>query len=174
MHESRLFFALWPTEALRTEIESAAKTTLVRSTPRWIPPENYHITLLFLGSVARDRLPLVTSIAARQHSSMFDLTLDRVERWRSTMVFVATEIPPALAQLVAGLRRDFSQDGFVVEEREYRPHVTFARDVEEEPPSLMPAPLAWAAENFALVESQLEQGGSVYRTLATWPLMGRR
>jgi len=53
------------------------------------------------------------------------------------------------------------------EARKYRPHVAFARRASGvEVPADSPA-LAWKVDSYALVESQLDNGG-VYRVLETY------
>ena len=60
----RLFFAVWPPEALRIRLWRAL-APLREAAPdvRWVPPERYHITLRFLGDVAPPVVPRVTAAA---------------------------------------------------------------------------------------------------------------
>ncbi|HBG30494.1 MAG TPA: hypothetical protein DDW98_07690, partial [Gammaproteobacteria bacterium] len=48
----RLFIALMPDEAVRVQLHAAARDLAIRTNPqrkRMIAPENYHLTLQFLG-----------------------------------------------------------------------------------------------------------------------------
>ena len=56
----RLFFALWPTDAVRAELAAAAPSYSCLG--RAIAARNLHITLVFLGSVAQAR-----RMVARRH-----------------------------------------------------------------------------------------------------------
>jgi len=49
----RLFAGVWPTEPVLSALSDAGPWS---STPelRWVPPENWHVTLAFLGSVPDD------------------------------------------------------------------------------------------------------------------------
>ena len=60
----RLFFAVWPPEALRIRLWRAL-APLRKAAPdvRWVPPERYHITLRFLGDVAPAVVPRLTAAA---------------------------------------------------------------------------------------------------------------
>lgn len=60
----RLFFAVWPPEALRRRLWRAL-APLRNAAPdvRWVPPERYHITLRFLGDVASPEVPRLTEAA---------------------------------------------------------------------------------------------------------------
>ena len=68
MEPNRLFFALWPNEAVRTACHSAAKQLNIRlpSGGYLSKPERYHITLLFLG----DRVPKAQEEAALKAAAM--------------------------------------------------------------------------------------------------------
>ncbi len=60
----RLFFAVWPPEAVRTRLWRAL-APLREAAPnvRWVPPERYHITLRFLGDVASPEVTRLTAAA---------------------------------------------------------------------------------------------------------------
>ncbi|MCS6920126.1 MAG: RNA 2',3'-cyclic phosphodiesterase [Fimbriimonadales bacterium] len=59
----RLFIAALIPEAVRDAL-AAARESLQRAAPdralRWVAPENYHITLLFLGEQPEERVPAIT------------------------------------------------------------------------------------------------------------------
>ena len=61
----RLFFALWPGEARRAAIEEAMRRRVETSRGRAIPPENLHVTLVFVGGVPESRIEHVIECAAR-------------------------------------------------------------------------------------------------------------
>jgi 2'-5' RNA ligase len=171
-----VFFALWPGEPLREELAARVAALVTPGTGRAQRPDQLHLTLEFIGSVAEERLPAVRAAAAEVRAESFDLVLDALEYWRRPQVLcmVAREIPPALASLVQSLRAGLAARGFDTERRPYRPHLTLARKVAR-PPDLGPAePVRWPATDFVLVESLTERSGSVYRPLAAWPLQARK
>ena len=60
----RLFFAVWPPEAVRLRLWRAlAPLREVVPGVRWVPPECYHITLRFLGDVAAALVPGLAAAA---------------------------------------------------------------------------------------------------------------
>ena len=63
---SRLFLAVWPPDGLAEELRGLPRKE--RPGIRWIPPENWHVTLRFLGEAdadeIADRLDHVTLPAA--------------------------------------------------------------------------------------------------------------
>lgn len=170
----RLFFALWPTEALRTALAGRVAALAPPGSGRVQRPDQLHLTLEFLGAVPAARLPDVREAATAVRAEPFELVLDALEYWRRPRVLclVARELPPALAALVQSLRSELASRGFEPECRPFRAHLTLARKVGQ-PPGLAPTdPVHWPATDFALVESVTERAGSIYRPLGTWSLQG--
>lgn len=124
-----------------------------------LPPQQIHLTLHFLGSVPRQRLPALAE-GLRVPFAPFDLALRRCERWpRGMLVALPDGLPPALAALHAALGVALQGLGLPVEQRAFRPHVTLARgyEAEDTQQAPLPAPLAspvhWHVSRYALVES---------------------
>ena len=97
---------------------------------RWIDPENYHLTLRFIGDVDGAIAQEVASTLGRIRRSAFDL---RVEGLRSfggnrPRAVVATVLsPPSLLEVQAEQERLMQRIGLEPEGRKYTPHVTLAR-----------------------------------------------
>ena len=91
----RLFFALWPTDALRDEVRRAGKSMVRRCGGRPVAPVNYHITLSFLGNVPAEACDDVVAAAANISLQRFELWLTRFGYWsRARILWVApAEIP---------------------------------------------------------------------------------
>ena len=158
----RLFFALWPTDAIRARL--AAEVQAHAALGRGIATRNLHVTAVFLGAVPAERIDRVTEAAKLTRGGTFMLHLDRVEFWRRSnlICLIAAQTPPALLTLVEGLRAGLRERSFELRDREtFRPHVTLVRDV---------APVQWPVESFVLVESQVGQRGSEYTVLDEWSL----
>ena len=75
----RLFFALWPTDALRDELVKTVEPLLERKRARRIRPDNFHITLAFLGAVQARKLPSIMEAASGLEGEPLDFTLEKVE-----------------------------------------------------------------------------------------------
>lgn len=170
----RLFFALWPDSRLREQMTRTARPIAALAPGRLQQPQQWHVTLVFLGAVPAKRLPVVHEAAAAVRAEPFELTFDTVEYWRraGVLCLTARQTPPALEQLVAALRAELEQRGFATEQRTYRPHLTFARRVRPPPELPAPDPLIWPATEFVLVESTSGVHGSVYTVLAEWQFPG--
>jgi 2'-5' RNA ligase len=169
----RLFFALWPTDAIRTQL--AAEAQAHAALGRVIAARNLHVTVVFLGAVPAERVELVRKIAKLTLTGKFLLHLDRVEFWqRSRLICLMTQrAPPELLSMVEGLRAGLRECGFDLRDdhRTFRPHVTLVRDVTRGPAAASGvAPVQWPVDSFALVESQVGQRGSEYAVLDQWSL----
>ena len=151
---------------------------------RPVPPENFHITLAFLGSVPDARICEVAAIGVDAASQVtqprIGVTLDTIEYWKKPKVVVVTAgAPPAatdpLANVLAGaLNSRLGDAGLRHETREFRSHVTLARKVAHPVHSMGIQPVLWSFTDFALVDSRTEPEGSVYRVLQTFPWGVRR
>jgi 2'-5' RNA ligase len=170
----RLFFALWPDARLREQVMRTARPIAALAPGRLQQPQQWHVTLVFLGAVPATRLPVAHEAAADVRAEPFELTLDTVEYWRraGVLCLTAQRTPPALERLVTALRGELGQRGFVTEQRAYRPHLTLARRVRPPPQFPAPDPLHWPATTFVLVESTSGALGSIYTVLADWKLVG--
>jgi 2'-5' RNA ligase len=168
----RLFFALWPGEALRDALAPRIRALQPAGVGRPQRPDQWHVTLEFLGSVPASRLAAVHDAAAQVRACPSELRLDAVEYWRrpEVLCLVAREVPLPLADLVTQLRAALAARGFEPETRPLRAHVTLARKVPQPVETAPFDPLAWPVTGFALVESVTDRSGSVYTPLATWPL----
>lgn len=168
----RLFFALWPDEPLRSALAPRIRALQPAGVGRPQRPDQWHVTLEFLGAVPASRVAAARDAAAQVLARPGELQFDAVEFWRrpEVLCLVAREVPPPLADLVAQLRAALAAQGFEPETRPFRAHVTLARKVSQ-PVSTAPfEPLGWPVTEFALVESVTDRSGSIYTPLASWPL----
>ncbi|WP_157956692.1 RNA 2',3'-cyclic phosphodiesterase [Salinicola halimionae] len=168
----RLFFALWPDDASRRALAAEAERLAPRCGGYPLPAENMHITLAFLGSVDASRLKPLVELARAWPALQGEWTLDRLGHFsQPRIVWAGSQTPnAALMTLDAELWQALSRHGFTSPQREFTPHVSLVRQADRAPPqSRLSAPLLWRFDHLALVESQLDDGGSRYRTLARRP-----
>jgi 2'-5' RNA ligase len=166
----RLFFALWPDPALRQALRARVEEIAPSIDGKPQRPDQWHVTLEFLGQVPRERQLSLRAAADRVSRSPVAIEFDRVEHWRKPQVvcLVASRVPTGLAALVTQLRAELAQEGFAVEARPFRPHVTLARKVRSAADSLLDPPFVWQAGGFALVRSVTDAAGSRYEPLDWW------
>jgi len=172
----RLFFALWPDEALRQQLRQRCKPLLDLPGGRPVATENLHITLAFLGRVDARQRTCVEVMADAIHCPAFSLQLDRVGFWpRPRVLWLApTSMPEALLTLAADLHHGAEACGLTLDARPYQAHVTIKRKVREAPPEDMPIePIRWLVREFVLVRSSSAPQGVIYEPLKRWALADR-
>ena len=98
---------------------------------RWIPPENYHLTLRFLGEMPGHRAEELDMALAALRGRGFSLQLGGVgvqeKAGRSVALWAGVERNPALEHLQAKVETAVQRIGFEPERRRFSPHVTLAR-----------------------------------------------
>jgi len=169
--KQRLFFALWPDEAVRSALAGSARALLGKRI-RMVPEANLHITLAFVGPASAAVRDCLVAAAAGIRGAPFELTLDRVGHWpRPRILWLGpTHTPPALWSLVEGVNRAFDACGLARERRPWQAHMTLARKISRPPAVAEVAPIVWSIGDFCLVESVSDAQGASYRRLVTWKL----
>ena len=167
----RLFFALDCPPAQRKAIAQWRSDLGLRA-GKPVPADNFHLTLLFLGAVPLAQINEVCEAAGKVNTpkETLKISLDRLQVWhRAGVLSLAPEqAPPALLRLVYALEQAMLPFGFEETPREFRPHLTLARDYRApEPESATPPGFFLRAERFALFESHKGR----YRILQDWPLI---
>lgn len=155
----KLFFALWPGEGVRAQVEAQAKVLDGHFQPRGrlLKPARYHLTLQFLGEHAALSQRMVqdaASAAARVRTPVFDLVLDEAGSFHNAWWLGCVAPPAGLLELWHALGAELmhadvnvrSADGFT-------PHVTILRDASARLPSMPIAPVHWCVREFVLVDS---------------------
>src|ERR1700685_3030479 len=97
---------------------------------RWIDPDNYHLTLRFIGDIDDALASDIAGLLGRVQRRPFELRLDGLTSFggRKPRAVVATATPVApLIELQAEHERLLQRIGLEPEGRKYIPHVTLAR-----------------------------------------------
>ncbi|MBT3338599.1 MAG: RNA 2',3'-cyclic phosphodiesterase [Anaerolineae bacterium] len=171
------------TESLRREIN--------RPLVRWVPVENIHLTLKFLGEKPLSKLDALKESLAEEvaHHAPFEISI------RNLGVFASFSRPRViwagvgedngkLLSLQKSVERAASRMGSVPEKKRFSAHLTLARVkqgiVQSERENIRTIIEANQRLNFGriqvnsihLFESQLKPTGAVYRSLFEMPLEG--
>jgi 2'-5' RNA ligase len=148
---------------------------------RWIDPENYHLTLRFIGDVDDLIAHEVAFMLGRVKRGAFDLHFEGLMSFggRKPRAVVATVAPAqALLEVQSEHERLMQRIGLEPEGRKYTPHVTLARlrdsssrDVAE----FLAArgyfrTAAFQVSRFVLFSSRASVGGGPYVIEASYPL----
>jgi 2'-5' RNA ligase len=166
----RLFFALWPDPALLQALRARLDAIVAEVEGKPQRPDQWHITLEFMGQVPRERQPALRAAADCVRQSPITIEFDRVEHWRKPQVvcLVASRVPPRLAVLVTQLHAALLAEGFTLDARPFCPHLTLARKVRAAADALLEPPFLWQSTGFALVRSVTDPAGSRYEPLDWW------
>jgi 2'-5' RNA ligase len=130
----RLFIGINLPKKLRGRIDRAIRSLRDEGIPvRWIDPENYHITLKFLGEVRRERTPSIEEALAKVASTNRSFTaklsgfgaFPTVRRPR--VLWLGVEATPEFRCMKQDLEWAMGEVGFEPETRSFHPHVTLGR-----------------------------------------------
>ncbi|MDM8560502.1 RNA 2',3'-cyclic phosphodiesterase [Candidatus Marithioploca araucensis] len=168
----RLFFALWLNEDVRQALTKLSQPVTQNIQGKIIPPENWHITLAFLGEVDIPTKQCMQQVAASVQGRCFNLSLDKLSYWSRTGILWlgANQIPNTLQDLVTRLSTDLQDCGYHPETRPFKTHVTLMRranKIKMLPPI---TPIRWTVEDFCLVRSTLNSSGAHYEVIERWLL----
>jgi RNA 2',3'-cyclic 3'-phosphodiesterase len=148
---------------------------------RWIDPENYHVTLRFIGDVDDLVAHEVASMLGRVRRQPFELRVEDLKSFggRKPRAVVATIGPSqAVMELQAEHERLMQRVGLEPEGRKYIPHVTLARLRESSSRQVadylaVRAPFRsppFEVGRFVLFSSRASIGGGPYVVEAAYPL----
>ncbi len=149
---------------------------------RWVPVENYHLTLRFIGETPSHRAEEIDNALSALRARGFPLTLAGVGTFhkagRTTALWAGVERHPQLDLLQSKIETALQRAGLEPERRRFAPHVTLAR-LDNAPEAKLAAfvqahnlfrvePVA--VEHFTLFSSRLGKEQSVYTAEAEYEL----
>jgi RNA 2',3'-cyclic 3'-phosphodiesterase len=148
---------------------------------RWIDPENYHMTLRFMGDVDDIIAHEIASLLGRVRRQPFELRMEDLKSFggRKPRAVVATLGPAqGLMELQAEHERLMQRVGLEPDGRKYTPHVTLARLRESSSRQVadylaLRAPFRsppFKVSRFVLFSSRMAVGGAPYVVEAAYPL----
>ena len=165
-------------------LRNVASSSLVR----WVPAENLHLTLKFLGDVSSTSLQFVTQMLSREASQYpgFSMQVGGLGAFpsarRARVLWNGIRAPETLSALQRSLDSAATRLGYPPEDRPFSPHLTIGRvkqtaaptDLQRIQAALEAAsvgPLGKADVSAVhLIKSDLKPTGSVYTRLFSAPL----
>lgn len=155
---------------------------------RWVPLENMHLTLKFLGDISPSNLDMLTQMlhAETDLSNCFDIRLTGLGSFpnlkRPRVIYIGIQAPVALETLQRGIESASRRLGYGSEERGFSPHLTIGR-VKQNVTATEQQTIRRALEEVKidslgtarvdsvhLYKSDLKPTGSVYTRLYSAPL----
>jgi len=170
----RLFAALRPPEAI---CEALLDTMEGLDGARWQDFDNLHITLRFIGEVGPHQADDIALALSRVEIRPFTVEISGVGHFetkgRPNAIWAAIVPSAPLTSLQQSVERACQRAGLAAETRKFIPHITLAR-LNKASGDIGPwlarhgqlAHGPWQCDSFALFESRLLPGGSVYQEIA--------
>jgi 2'-5' RNA ligase len=148
---------------------------------RWIDPDNYHVTLRFIGDIDDRTANEIAALLDHVNRRSFELRFDGLASFggkRPRAVVATIVATPALLELQAEHERLMQRIGLEPEGRKFTPHVTLARlrdsssrqvadYLAERAPFRTPP---FKVGQFVLYSSRASVGGGPYIVEAGYPL----
>lgn len=176
----RLFTAVDPPDPLREELASIQNRGSLPA--RWTTPEQFHVTLRFIGEVNEAE-------ARRYEEALSDVNVPPIHLAPYGLDVLPSRRSPRVLMLgfdrtesLMGLYRAVSDaletEGLEPEDRRYRPHITFARLDDPEPESVHAflrnhddrSFEPFEVDRFVLYESTLTPEGAIHEPYASFEL----
>ncbi len=174
----RCFFAIDLTDEIQQQIfhaTQALRKKLHKLPLKWMPPQNYHITLKFLGAVLPDQIPALIQLGntLAQSTEPFDIEIEPTQFFPNlTHPIVIAHLIKShalLDQLALRCDKQCEAQGFKPETRPFNGHLTIARVKGKQNYSqvLFPEcpPLQMRVNRFVLLESHTLPTGAEYKPL---------
>ena len=125
----RLFVGLELPWELRQRVAMLAHAGIPGA--RWVPPENYHLTLRFIGETPGHVAEEIDHALAALTAPSFILTLTGIGTFakggRSQSLWVGVERSEPLERLQGKIENALQRCGLEPERRRFQPHLTLAR-----------------------------------------------
>jgi len=159
-----------------------------RKAVRWVPTENIHLTLKFLGEVSVANLQSLSRmlISETAHYAPFTVQVQGIGAFpnarRPRVIWVGSQAPSSLGNLQRAIETETRALGYPMEEREFSPHLTLGRLSQNASPAEIAAISNALAsmkvdqigcirvDQIHLFRSDLRSTGAVYTSLHTFPL----
>lgn len=170
----RMFIALELPGPFADETEELARRLEATCAGRFVPAENRHLTLAFLGEggEADARLAMLALDAACAGAGPVPLVaagLGTFGRGRDATLWLGVEKNDEIAGLAGRVRAELAARGLAYDEKDFLPHVTLARRARMPRGDLgdLAFPLPDEARDVTLFRSILEPRGARYKPLYT-------
>ena len=173
----RLFVGLAVSDAVKEALERLTLRLRAKDDGlRWSTPDQWHVTLVFLGEVDDEARARLVRELAQVWQPALTLRMESLGVFQRTGILHAqVEVTPELLRLYEAVAAAVKRAGLEVEDRPYRAHITLARSRNRDGRKTMERLQRtvenreqqrlrerWDVAEFLLYESQLSPRGSTY------------
>lgn len=170
----RAFIALDIPQALREDVVALARQLKTAVKGRFVPRENYHLTIAFLGDASERDLAdaMLVLDEAASHFDPVELTPDglgKFGRANDATLWLGFMQDPALMELAAFVRAGLDDASVGFDAKPFLPHLTIARRAALDHGILpaLPFPAPTHADELTLFKSTLTSDGATYEPVYT-------
>jgi 2'-5' RNA ligase len=188
----RAFIAVDLNPEIRWMLEQVIKQLKVRLVDvpiRWVPVENIHLTLMFLGDVSLKNLEMLKKVLQNEVSNhhSFEFSVGSLGAFpnnrHARVLWVGVEAPAELINVQRGIEMAVSRLGYAREDRPFSAHLTLgrvSRNATSKDIHLISEVLDSTKVGFLgvaqvkaiyLLKSDLRPSGAIYTCIFSAPLM---
>lgn len=171
----RVFFGIPIPENIYLDLKNSVfkKNPKIPDTIPWVPSENCHLTLRFIGNISEPLVSSLIEIAMIEiiQTTKFQINIEKIDHFpngRSSLIAAYVYNSHPLKNLFKRLDDAIVAANFPKESREYKPHITLFRNKTVPPFHILPVDM----ENYPLsitevilYQSLMQKGGSIYKPL---------
>ena len=166
----RLFIAILFSDSVKANLLKLQEQLRSQtSSGSFTRPENFHLTLAFLGETPESRLPPLHRIIMELNHSPFDIIFNRTgcfKHGRKELWWVGVDPSdpnlPKLKSLHGQLINGLEEEGFPVDKKPFKAHITLGREIRHfEPIALDKPEIKVSVDRVSLMKS--ERIGGVLR-----------
>jgi len=112
---------------------STLKSVLTAEKIKWVDPVNIHITMAFLGDTEDDKIKILSGMLKDKCSGFheFDFILSGAGVFKNyrdpRIIWAGIKSPEKLYALENKIAEGLKSTGFLIEERQFKPHLTIGR-----------------------------------------------
>lgn len=164
---ARLFLGLELNNEARQALTSVRRALeTAGAVGKFHSPALYHLTLAFLGNTPAEQIPVLQRLMDSIPQVPFTLTLSSLGTFKNgSILWAGVEKSAALMAYQESLARALRESGFPLEEGEYRPHITLARQIKTGIPPIEVPRIGFPIRHATLFESTRIDGALTYLPL---------
>ena len=165
----RLFLAIPVSPAVRAALLHTAAQMKRLGSGTFARPENLHLTLAFLGETERLAAARDALDRACEKAAPFSMAVGGLGRF-DDLWWAGVEENARLEHLALEIQQTLREEGFAIERRPWKPHITLVRRWRGPDPDLCLPDTAMSVEWVSLLKSERVDGRLVYTELYRRPL----
>lgn len=168
----RAFIALELPDEFRGEVAAVSRLLAQQCPGHFMPYENFHVTLAFLGEIDEAQSSLAVAALESACAGVAPVTLvsnglGKFGRSSDATLWLGLEQTPALEHLATSVRNSLAARDLTYDEKPFRAHITLGRRVRlpRGPLPDLPFPEPAQATRVTLFKSTLDSTGATYKPL---------